>query len=142
MVLRADISCKWTPISLQAEHFLFTIFWIPDGISLQVKLQLLDNLLVIILFPITVPIEDFIYLFVTLKFTHKNPEALSKIFHIIGHTEQPQRGRYTRLHGQEHWEVKRGVTHQHSARSCRPLCYSNSMSSASGSNLLRATTWR
>ena len=64
---RADIRCKWTPLSLQGEHFITTIFWIPDGCPLQVRLRVTENLLAIILFPITVRTEEFPNLFVTLK---------------------------------------------------------------------------
>ena len=65
--LRADICCKWTPFSLQGEHFITTIFWIPDGSPLQVRLRVTENLLAIILIPITVRTEEFANLFVTLK---------------------------------------------------------------------------
>ena len=66
---RADIRCKWTPFSLQEEHFITTIFWIPDGSPLQVRLRVTENLLAIILIPITVRTEEFVNLFVTLKIT-------------------------------------------------------------------------
>ena len=66
---RADIRCKWTPLSLQGEHFITTIFWIPDGSPLQVRLRVTENLLAIILIPITVRTEEFANLFVTLKFS-------------------------------------------------------------------------
>ena len=65
--LRADIRCKWTPFSLQGEHIITTIFWIPDGRPLQVRLRVTENLLAIILIPITVRTEEFANLFVTLK---------------------------------------------------------------------------
>ena len=64
---RADIRCKWTPLSLQGEHFITTIFRIPDGSPLQVRLRVTENLLAIILLPITVRTEEFANLFVTLK---------------------------------------------------------------------------
>ena len=64
---RSDIRCKWTPLSLQGEHFITTIFWIPDGSPLQVRLRVTENLLAIILIPITVRTEEFANLFVTLK---------------------------------------------------------------------------
>ena len=64
---RADIRCKWTPFSLQGEHLVTTIFWIPDGNPLQVRLRDFENLLAIILIPITVQTEEFANLFVTLK---------------------------------------------------------------------------
>ena len=63
---RAEIRCKWTPFSLSGEH-LTTIFWIPDGSPLQVRLRVTENLLAIILIPITVRTEEFANLFVTLK---------------------------------------------------------------------------
>ena len=65
--LRADIRCKWTPFSLQGEHLITTIFWIPDGSPLQVRLRVTENLLAIILILITVRAEEFANLFVTLK---------------------------------------------------------------------------
>ena len=64
---RADIRCKWTPFSLQGEHFITTIFWIPDGSPLQVRLRVNENLIAIILFPITVRTEEFANPFVTLR---------------------------------------------------------------------------
>ena len=64
---RADNRCKWTPPFLQGEHFITTIFWIPDGSPLQVRLRVTENLLAIILIPITVQTEEFANLFVTLK---------------------------------------------------------------------------
>ena len=64
---RADIRCKWAPFSLQGKHFITTIFWIPDGSPLRVRLRVTENLLAIILIPITVRTEAFANLFVTLK---------------------------------------------------------------------------
>ena len=64
---RADIRCRWTPFSLQGEHFITTIFWIPDGIPLQVRLGVTEILLARIPIPITVQTEEFANLFVTLK---------------------------------------------------------------------------
>ena len=65
---RADIRCKWTPLSLQGENFITTIFWIPDGSPFPVRLRVIENLLAIILIPITVRTEEFANnLFVTLK---------------------------------------------------------------------------
>ena len=64
---RADIRRKWTPFSLPGEHLITTIFWIPDGSPLQVRLRFTENLLAIILIPITVQTEEFANLFVTLK---------------------------------------------------------------------------
>ena len=42
--LRADFGCKWTPFSLQGEYFITTIFWIPDGSPLQVRLRVTEKL--------------------------------------------------------------------------------------------------
>ena len=72
--LRADIRCKWTPFSLQGEHFIATIFCIPDGSPLHVRLRVIENLLAIILIPKTVRTEEFANLFVTLK----NSKTLDK----------------------------------------------------------------
>ena len=69
--MRADIRCKWTPLSLQGEHFIATIFLIPDGSPLQVRLLVTQNLLAIILIPITVRTEEFANLYVTLKIPRK-----------------------------------------------------------------------
>ena len=65
--LRADIRCKWTPFSLEGEHSITTIFRIPDGSPLQVRLRVTENLLAIILIPLTVRTEEFANFFVTLK---------------------------------------------------------------------------
>ena len=65
--LRAEVRCKWTPFSLQGEHFITTYFWIPDGSPLQVRLRVTENLLAIILIPITVQTEEVGNHFVTLK---------------------------------------------------------------------------
>ena len=65
--LRADIPFKSTPFSLQGEHLTTMIFWIPDGSALQVRLRVTENLLAIIVFPITIQREVFASLFVTLK---------------------------------------------------------------------------
>ena len=45
--LRADIRCKWTPLFLQGKHYITTIFWIPDGNPLQIRLRVVENLLAI-----------------------------------------------------------------------------------------------
>ena len=65
--LRADIRCRWTSFSLQGEYFITTIFRILDGSPLRVRLRVIENVLAIILIPITVPREQFANLFVTLK---------------------------------------------------------------------------
>ena len=65
--LRAVIRCKWTPLSLHGEHFIATIFRIPDGSPLQVRLRVTENLLAIILILITLRTEEFANLFVSLK---------------------------------------------------------------------------
>ena len=65
--LRVDIRCKWTPLFPQGEHFITTIFWIPGVSPLKVKLRVTENILAIILIPITVRTEELANLFVTLK---------------------------------------------------------------------------
>ena len=65
--LRADIRCKWTSFYLQGEHLITTILWIPDGSPLQVRLRVTENLLALILIPVTVQTEEFANHFVTLK---------------------------------------------------------------------------
>ena len=56
--LRVNLSCKWTPISLPGEHLISTIFWIPDESTLHVRIQAIENLLAVILIPITIQTED------------------------------------------------------------------------------------
>ena len=65
--LRGNICCKWAPLSLQGEHFITTIFWIPDESPLEVRLRVVDNLLLIILIPITVRTEKLANLSLELK---------------------------------------------------------------------------
>ena len=91
MYLRADIRCKWTPFSLQGEHSVTTSFWIPDGSPLLVRLRVTENLLAIILIPLTVRTEDFVNLFVTLKLSR----LLDK--------RKPKLGRSSGLFGQDPW---------------------------------------
>ena len=69
--LRVNLSCKWTPISLQGEQLLSTIFWIPDESTLHVRIQAIENLLAVILIPITIQTEEFANLFVILKIAKK-----------------------------------------------------------------------
>ena len=64
---RADMGCKWKPFSLQGEHFITTIFWIPDRSPLKLRLWVVENLLAIVVIPITVQTEEIANLFVTLK---------------------------------------------------------------------------
>ena len=73
--LGVNLSCKWTPISLQGEHLISTIFWIPDGSTLHVRIQAIENLLAVILIPITIQTEEFDNFFVTLKISKKLDEA-------------------------------------------------------------------
>ena len=65
--LRVNLSCKWTPISLQGEHLISTICWIRDESTLHVRIQAIEILLAVILIPITIQTEEFANLFVTLK---------------------------------------------------------------------------
>ena len=69
--LRVNLNCKWTPISLQGEHLISTIFWIPDESTLHVRIQAIENLLAVILTPTTIQTEEFANLFVTLKISKK-----------------------------------------------------------------------
>ena len=81
--LRADIRCKWTPFSLQGEHLITTIFWIPDGSPLQVRLRVTENLLAIILIPITVQTEEFANLFLTLKISLTSSASGSILLQVV-----------------------------------------------------------
>ena len=69
--LRVNLSFKWTPISLQGEHLLSTIFWIPDESTLHVRIRAIENLLAVILIPITIQTEEFANFFVTVKISKK-----------------------------------------------------------------------
>ena len=69
--LRVNLNCKWTPLSLQREHLITNIFWIPDESTLHVRIQAIENLLAVILIPITIQTEEFTNLFVTLKISKK-----------------------------------------------------------------------
>ena len=69
--LRVNLSCKWTPNSLQGEHLIFTIFWIPDKSTLHVRIQAIENLLAVILISTTIQTEEFANPFVTLKISKK-----------------------------------------------------------------------
>ena len=84
---RADVRCKWTPFSLQGEHFISTIFWKPDGSPLQVRLRVTENLLAIIPIPITVRTEEFANLFVTLKISRtldkRENQSLDNLLHYM-----------------------------------------------------------
>ena len=64
--LTADIRCKWTPFSLQGEHFITKHFWIQDGSPLEVRLRVTENLIAINLIPITVRTKEFANPFLTL----------------------------------------------------------------------------
>ena len=86
---RADNRCKWTPLSLQGEHFITTIFWIPDGSPLQVRLRVTENLLAIILITITVPTEELANLFVTLKISRTlDTEENQSLDDLLGYMEK------------------------------------------------------
>ena len=69
--LRVNFNCKWTPISIQGEHSISTIFWIPDESTLHVRIQAIENLVAVKLIPITIQTEEFANLFVTLKISKK-----------------------------------------------------------------------
>ena len=81
--LRADIRCKWTPLSLQGEHFITTTYLISDGIPLQVRLRVVENLFAIILTPITVRREGFANFFVTLKFSRTLDKRETQSLHDL-----------------------------------------------------------
>ena len=75
---RADICCKWTPLTLEGENFVSTTFSIPDGSPLQVTFCVVENLLARVLIPIRVQTEDFANLFVTLKISKTLDERESR----------------------------------------------------------------
>ena len=85
---RVNLNCKWTPISLQGEHKITNIFWITDGNSLQVRIRVVENLLAVILIPITVRTEEWANLFVTLKISRtlekKENQSLEDLLGYMG----------------------------------------------------------
>ena len=96
---RADIRCKWTPFSLQGEHLITTIFWIPDGSPLQVRLRVTENLLAIILIPITVRTEKFANLFVTLKISRTlDKRENQSLDDLLDYMDKNPLGDLTRCH--------------------------------------------
>ena len=103
--LRFNLSCKWTPISLQGEHLISTIYWIADESTLHVRIRVTDNLVVVILIPINFQTEEFANLFVTLKLSKK-----------IGQRGQSKPGRSFEFYGQQPCGIARGVTNQSPAR--------------------------
>ena len=68
---KVNLNCKWTPISPQGAHLITTLCWIPDESTLPVRIQAIENLLAVILIPITIQTEEFANLFVTLKISKK-----------------------------------------------------------------------
>ena len=81
--LAADIRCMWTSFSLEGEHLITTVFWIPDGSPLQIRLRVTENLLAIILIPVTVQTEEFANLFVTLKISRTLDKRKNQSFTIF-----------------------------------------------------------
>ena len=95
--LRADIRCKWTPLSLQRENFITTIFWIPDGSHLQVRLRVVENLPTIILFPITVQTEEFANFCVTLKLSRTLDKRKNQSLNDLLEFKKKNLGRFKEL---------------------------------------------
>ena len=95
--LRAAIRCKWTPISLQGEHFITTIFWIPDGSLLKVRLRVTQNLLAITLIPITVQTEEFANSFVTLKISRTLDKRENQSLDDLRHYMHKKHGRFNEV---------------------------------------------
>ena len=82
-ILRADLSCKWTPISLQGELSVSTILWIPNGSTFHVRIRVIENLVPVILFPKTIQKEDFPNFIVTLmmsKIQDKRGKSKNEVF--------------------------------------------------------------
>ena len=69
--MRVNLSCKWTPISLQGEQLISTIFWTPDESTLHVRNHAIENLLAVLIIPVAIQTEEFANLFVTLKISKK-----------------------------------------------------------------------
>ena len=105
-ILRVNLSCKWTPISLQGDHLIPTIFWIPDGNTLHVRIQAIENLLAVILIPKTIQTEEFTNIFVILKISRKLDKG-----------KKPKLGQSSDFFGHQPWGIARGVTDQSHTRS-------------------------
>ena len=95
--LRADIRCKWTPFSLQGEHFITTSFWIADRSPLQVRLRVTEILLEIILIAITVPTEEFANPFVTLKISRTLDKRENQSSHDFSNYVDKNLGRFNEV---------------------------------------------
>ena len=77
-LVRVNVSCKWTPISLQGEHLISTIFWSPDESTLRVRIQAIENLLAVTLNPIFIQTEEFANLLVNPKISKKLDKGENK----------------------------------------------------------------
>ena len=95
--LRAHIRCKWTPFSLQGEHLITTSFWIPHGSPFQVRLRVTENLLGIILDPITVQTEGFANSFVTLKISRTLDKRKNQILDDLRDYMDKNLGRFSEV---------------------------------------------
>ena len=96
--LRVNLSCKWTHISLQGEHVISTIFWIPDESTFHARIQAIENLLAVILVPITIQTEEFANLSVTLKVCKKLDEGENQSLDDLLNFRTPILGHCTRCH--------------------------------------------
>ena len=97
--LRVNLSCKWTPISLQGEHLISIIFWIPDESTLHVRIQAIENLLAVILIPITIQTEEFANLFVTPKISKKMDKGENQsLDDLLNFLWTPTLGHCTKCH--------------------------------------------
>ena len=90
--LRVNLSCKCTPISLQGEHLISTIFWIADESNLHVRIRAIENRLAVMLVPISIQTEEFANIFVTLKISKK-----------IGQRGKSKLGRSSEFYGHQSW---------------------------------------
>ena len=68
---RVNLNCEWTSINLR-ECKITTIFWLPDGSPLQVRIDPVENLPTVVVIPIPARTAEFANLFVTLKIAGRN----------------------------------------------------------------------
>ena len=47
--LRIYLRCRWTRISLQGEHSISSIFWMPNGSTIETIIWVIENLLAVTL---------------------------------------------------------------------------------------------
>ena len=68
---RVNLTCKWISINL-GKCKITSLFWLPDGSHLQVRIDLVENLPTVVVIPIPARTAEFANLFVTLSIARRN----------------------------------------------------------------------